>query len=322
MNIDPQNVIRDIDFPQAKGRHRGKIRESFILDDDRRAIVVTDRISSFDFVLGTVPHKGRVLNQIAAWWFGKIDEIGVPHHLISVPHPNVTVAKNVTPLPVEFVVRAYLTGTTTTSSWYAYNHHDRQMCALEMPAGMKKNQPFPDLLVTPSTKPSADSGLHDMNVSREEIIEMGLVDAETLDKAYEYALRMFRHGQKVAAERGLILVDTKYEMGVTSEGELIVIDEVHTPDSSRYWVADTYEARMAEGEEPDGLDKEFVRRMVVGAGYDVDSPENPAQYFSEDIQLAAAAKYLELYEIMTGQALDISVAGDQASIEACLESLI
>jgi len=321
MNTDLENVIDDVNFPGAKGHHSGKIRESFILDEARRAIVVTDRISAFDFILGTVPNKGQVLNQIAAWWFDRLDEIGVPHHLIEVPHPNITLAKSVKTLPVEFVVRGYLTGTTTTSSWYAYNNHDRVICGQTMPVGMKKNEPFPEIMVTPSTKPDAASGLHDVNVSREQILEMGLVEVAVLDKAYEYALRMFAHGQKIAAERGLILVDTKYEMGLAPSGELIVIDEVHTPDSSRYWIAETYADRMAAGAEPDGLDKEFVRRMVVGAGYDVDSDENPANYFNDDMRVAAGQKYLELYDIMTGEGIQIDDSGEKGIVE-CLGRLI
>ena len=307
-----------ISFDSAKGHHKGKIRESFILSDTERAIVVTDRISAFDFVLGTVPRKGQVLNQIAAWWFKKLDEINVPHHLISTPHPNITLAKSVKPLPIEIVVRGYLTGTTTTSSWYAYQNNDRMISGLEMPMGMKKNEPFPEFMVTPTTKPEVG---HDTNVSREEIIEMGLLTAEVYDQAAEYALKMFAFGQKVAAQRGLILVDTKYEMGTTPEGELIVIDEVHTPDSSRYWVADSYEARITVGQEPDGLDKEFVRRMVVGSGYDVDSDEDPANYFTEDMRMAASAKYQELFELMTGEALDTTTPNSVESIVACLESL-
>lgn len=312
-------VIETVSFPEAKGHHHGKIRESFILSDTQRAIVVTDRISAFDFVLGTVPHKGQILNQIAAWWFAKLDEIDIPHHLISVPHPNISLVKNVTPLPVEFVVRGYLTGTTTTSSWYAYQHHDRMICGLEMPAGMKKNEPFPEIMVTPTTKPTEG---HDMNVSKAQIMEMGLVEEAVYDQAIEYALKMFAYGQKVAAERGLILVDTKYEMGLTPDGELLVIDEVHTPDSSRYWVADSYADRMAAGEEPEGLDKEFVRRMVVGAGYDVTSPEDPAQYFTDDIRLAASEKYQELYQIMTGESLELTDSGGAKSLQTCLRSLL
>ena len=312
-------IVENIEFPEALGHHQGKIRESFILDEARRAIVVTDRISAFDFILGTVPGKGQVLNQIAAWWFGKLDAINIPHHLLSVPHPNVSLVRNVKILPIEIVVRGYLTGTTRTSSWYAYQHHNRKMCGLTMPERMAKNEPFPEYLVTPSTKPDASSGMHDVNISYQDIIDTGLVKKDILDKAYSYALKMFKFGQEVAAQQGLILVDTKYEMGIAPAGDLIVIDEVHTPDSSRYWVADTYEARMKAGEEPDGLDKEFVRRMVVNAGYDVDSEVDPATFFNDDIRQAASTKYRELYKLITGEKL---VIDHRQEIGTCLRELL
>ena len=220
------------------------MRDSFVLDENRRAIVVSDRVSAFDFILGTIPFKGQVLNQLAAWWFKKLDDIQVPHHLLSVPHPNISVVKNVTPLPVEIIVRAYVTGTTTTSSWYAYQNNNRSICGIEMPEGMKKNEILPTPIVTPTTKPEVG---HDRNISKAEILEEGLVTPEVYEKVEAYALKMFAHGQAVAAKQGLILVDTKYEMGLTPEGELLVIDEVHTPDSSRYWVAASYQEKLKSG---------------------------------------------------------------------------
>ncbi|MCF7830891.1 phosphoribosylaminoimidazolesuccinocarboxamide synthase [Candidatus Gracilibacteria bacterium] len=292
------STVSEINFTGAVSHHKGKVRDSFVLDDQRRAIVVTDRISAFDFVLGTVPFKGQVLNQIAAWWFKKLDNI-VPHHLISVPDPNISLVKNVKPLPVEIIVRAYLTGTTTTSSWYAYQNLDRKICGLEMPAGMKKNQAFATPIITPTTKP--DVG-HDEALSREEIFSRGLVEKSIYEQAESYALKMFTLGQKLAAERNLILVDTKYEMGIDEEGNLIVIDEVHTPDSSRYWIADSYEDRFNQGQEPEGLDKEFVRKAIVNSGYNVDdSEQNPGDFLTDEIRVSASQKYIELYERMTGE---------------------
>src|SRR3954453_8600265 len=215
--------------PESPGRRRfaGKVRDIFEMPGDRLAIAVTDRISVFDYVIGTVPFKGQVLNQLAAWWLRKLDDIGVPHHLISVPHPNVSIVRRATALPIEIVVRGYLTGSTKTSSWYAYQHHNREISGITMPAGMKKNEPFPAPIITPSTKPTVG---HDVNISRREILEQELTTPQFLDAAEDYALRMFAHGQALAARRGLILVDTKYEMGITADNELIVIDEVHTPD--------------------------------------------------------------------------------------------
>lgn len=229
--------------PPVGNAHRfsGKVRDNFCFPNGRMAIVVTDRVSVFDFKIGTIPYKGQVLNQLAAWWFERLDSIGVPHHLLAMPHPNVSVVQKVTPLPIEMIIRAYLTGTTTTSSWYAYQHHDRTICGLKMPPGMKKNEPFPKVISTPTTKASMG---HDENISRSDILDRGLVAEKTLEAAEHYALEMFALGQEVAKTRGLILVDTKYERGMTDEGKLIVIDEVHTPDSSRYWIAESYYACM------------------------------------------------------------------------------
>ena len=294
------STVDVIVFPQAQSHHKGKVRESFVLDDVRRAIVVSDRISAFDFVLGTVPFKGQVLNQIAAWWFHKLDGI-IPHHLLDVPDPNISLVKNVQPLPVEIIVRGYLTGSTKTSSWYAYQNLNRMICGIEMPEGMKKNQKFETAFITPTTKPTAE-GEHDENIPSDEVVARGLVDAETWSKAQEYALKMFDFGQKIALEHGLILVDTKYEMGITTDGELVVIDEVHTPDSSRYWIADTYQSFFDAGNEPEALSKEFVRTELVAKGYNVDDASaDPSQYLTDDLRVMAARKYIELYERVTGE---------------------
>ena len=314
-------TVDKIAFPQAKFQHSGKVRESFGLENNRRAIVVTDRISAFDFILGTVPFKGQVLNQITAWWFKKLDGV-VPHHLISVPDPNVSLVKSVKVLPIEIIVRGYLTGTTKTSSWYAYQNLDRKICGLTMPAGMKKDEKFPEPIITPTTKPT-EAGEHDEAISREEIISQGLVSEEVYKLAEEYALKMFALGQKVASEHGLILVDTKYEMGIDADGNLIVIDEVHTPDSSRYWIADTYEERMAQGLPPEALSKEFVREAIVNQGYDVnDLSVNPAKFLHDDLRVEAAMRYIELYERMTGEKFIFPEEGNATErIENVLQEL-
>jgi phosphoribosylaminoimidazole-succinocarboxamide synthase len=283
----------------------GKVRDSFLLNEEERAIVVSDRVSSFDFVLGTIPFKGAVLNQIAAFWFEKLKEIGVPTHFISTPDPNISIVKNAKVLPVEIIVRGYLTGTTKTSSWYAYQNCGQMISDIKMPDGMKKNQKFKTPIITPTTKPSIESGLHDEKISREEIISRGLVSEKIYCKAEELAMKMFTFGQDVAAKRGLILVDTKYEMGIDSQGELMVIDEVHTPDSSRYWIADSYEDLFLRGAEPEALDKEFVRKMIIAEGYDINSSENPAKYMTDEIRFQAAKKYLELFEKITGKSFQI-----------------
>ena len=316
------STVDKIDFPGSLSYHSGKVRESFTLPNEQRAIVVSDRISAFDFILGTIPFKGQVLNRIAAWWFAKLDGV-VNHHFISAPDPNISLVKNAKVLPVEIIVRGYLTGTTKTSSWYAYENLDRQICELEMPEGMKKNQKFDTPIITPTTKPTEPCA-HDEAISKEEIIEQGFVTAEMYELVEEYALKMFTLGQKVAAERGMILVDTKYEMGIDSEGNLMVVDEVHTPDSSRYWIADSYEERFNNNEEPDMLDKEFVRRMIVEAGYDVnDLDQDPAKFMTDELRMMAAEKYIQLFEKMTGEAFSFpEELNGKERIENSLQSLL
>jgi phosphoribosylaminoimidazole-succinocarboxamide synthase len=307
--MSPQNLIEaaldhTIDqIPESPARRRlsGKVRDVFELPGDRLALVTTDRISVFDYVIGTVPFKGQVLNQLAGWWLRRLDDIGIPHHLLSVPHPNVSIVRRATALPIEIVVRGYLTGSTKTSSWYAYQNLDRVISGIIMPDGMKKNEPFAAPIITPSTKP--DVG-HDENISRDEILARGLATPAVLEQAEDYALRMFAHGQELAAARGLILVDTKYEMGITADQQLIVIDEVHTPDSSRYWLRATYDDRFANGQEPESLDKEFVRRMIVDNGYDITSSVHPEKFLTDDIRIEAARRYLRLFEAVTGTAIE------------------
>ncbi len=306
-------VIENVPDVEGLERSSGKVRESFVAGNGARAIVVTDRISVFDYVIGCVPHKGRVLNAIAAHWFDHLTQLGVPHHLLSVPHPNVSYTIDARPLPLEFVVRGYLTGSTTTSAWYAYQHNDRRISGVEMPAGMAKNEKFAENILTPSTK---GEGGHDESISRGEVMRRDLVSETQFDEAAALAMKMFAYGQERAADLGLILVDTKYEFGIDRNGRVIVIDEVHTPDSSRYWIADTYAARLAAGEEPENLDKEFVRRMIVDAGYDVDSTQNPADFFTAHMRSEASLRYLDLFRRITGADLDVTTSPATSLVEA------
>ncbi len=304
-------TVDKVEFDEAEISQHGKVRDSFIINNSR-VIVVSDRVSAFDFILGTIPYKGMILNQIAAWWFNQLEKIDINHHLISTPHPNISVVKDATIIPIEVIVRGYLTGTTTTSSWYAYENLDRMICGIEMPEGMKKNQKFDNIILTPTTKP--DRG-HDRGISAEQIIDQGILkpycelmclnEEEIWHKIEKTALKLFAFGQKIAKKQGLILVDTKYEMGVDQDGELILVDEVHTPDSSRYWIKQSYKTRFERGLEPESLDKEFVRQMVVDAGYDVDSDEDPSKYMTDEIRISASEKYIELYEKMTGTKFDV-----------------
>jgi phosphoribosylaminoimidazole-succinocarboxamide synthase len=281
-------------FHELGNKYEGKVRDCYTLDG-RRTIVVSDRISAFDVVLGTIPFKGQVLNRMAAFWFEATANLA-PNHVVNVPDPNVMVARECKPLPVEFVMRSYLTGVTTTSIWYAYERGAREFCGHELPEGMKKNQKLEKAILTPSTKP--EKGGHDESMSRERILEMGALSAQDFDEAALMCARLFAFGQGEAARRGLILVDTKYEIGRRPDGGLCFIDEIHTPDSSRYWYADDYDARVARGEEPHSLDKEYVRRTLVDQGYKGDGP--PPK-LTDDVRVEAARRYIQVCELVTGR---------------------
>src|SRR5579871_1212319 len=245
-------------------KYEGKVRDNYTTADGRRYIVVTDRISAFDRVLGAIPFKGQVLNRLAAWWFERTKAVA-PNHVLSVPDPNVLECVECTPVLVEMVVRAYATGTTSTSLWTHYERGVRVFCGHKLPDGLKKHQELPAPILTPTTK--APKGEHDVSGSREEILATGKVSAKDFDEAADVAMKLFAAGQRLCAERGLILVDTKYEFGRTKDGRLVVIDEIHTPDSSRFWQRATYDERMQAGQDPDPLDKDFVRRWYIGQGY-------------------------------------------------------
>ena len=283
----------------------GKVRYSLSRQDGKRALITTDRLSAFDYIFGTIPHKGRVLNQLAAWWFTQFPP-HIKHHFIEAPHPNISVVKTVEILPIEIIVRGYLSGSTNTSAWYAYQHKNQEICGQLMPEGMRKNEPFAQPLITPTTK--AAQGAHDEPISAAEILRGKLVDPLVWEQVEATALELFAWGQSVAAQQGLILVDTKYEMGLDPEGNLVVADEVHTPDSSRYWKADSYADRLAAGQEPEMLDKEFMRLWLQENGFDPNdqfSAENPSSFLTEELRQRGSQAYLDLYHTMTGQALDL-----------------
>ena len=282
------------DFPELGEKYEGKVRDSYVRDG-KRTLVATDRLSAFDVVLGTIPFKGQVLNEMAAFWFEATADL-VPNHVINVPDPAVMVARECQLLPVEFVMRAYMTGVTSTSIWTHYQKGARSFCGHDLPDGMRKNQALPKAILTPSTK--AEKGEHDRSVSRAEILEMGVLSAADFDRAADMCARVFAFGQQEALRRGLILVDTKYEIGRKPDGTLCFIDEIHTPDSSRYWYADDYEARLAKGEEPRGLDKEYVRRTLADQGY---RGEGPAPTLTDVVRMEAARRYIQVCELITGR---------------------
>ncbi len=275
---------------------RGKVRDCYIDDAaGRRTIVVSDRLSAFDHVLGTVPFKGQILNGMACYWFEQSRAL-VPNHLLAVPDPAVSVVRECRPFPVEMVLRGYLTGSSSTSIWTHYAKGGREFCGHRLAEGMRKHERLPRPLITPTTK--AEQGAHDENISAAEVVARGLCTAPEWERLSALCLELFAFGQRLAAERGLILVDTKYELGRTPEGELIFIDEIHTPDSSRYWYADSYEAALATGGDPRALDKEHVRRELVARGYRGDGPPPP---LDDALRIEAARRYVEIFEVVTGR---------------------
>ncbi len=289
------HAVHSVDFQGRLTRHHsGKVRDIFVVDDHRLVFVTSDRISVFDRVVGTVPFKGQVLSGISNWWMERVADL-LPHHLLSVPHASCVIAKRCRPLPVEVIVRGYLTGNSSTSIWTAYANGLRTYCGHHLPEGLTRHQLLPEPLVTPTTK--GDVGAHDELISREEIVAQGLVPADLYDRISEVAVALYRRGAEQAARSGLLLADTKYEFGLDEKGVLTLIDEIHTPDSSRYWFAADYEARVAAGQEPRGLDKDYVRNYMKSQGFtgDGEPPALPA-----GIRMEAARRYIELYELLTG----------------------
>ncbi len=283
-------------FPELPGYYKGKVRDSYDLPDGRRVMVATDRQSAFDLVLSAVPYKGQVLNQTARFWFDKTADI-CPNHVLDYPDPNAIIAKKLTMLPVEMVVRDYMTGSTETSIWPMYKRGERHMYGIDFPEGLTKNAKLPQTILTPTTK--GDQGAHDVPITPEDIVAKGLLSQEQWDELARVSLAVFARGREIAAQNGLILVDTKYEFGLDDDGRITLADEVHTPDSSRFWFADSYAQRMAAGEEPDSLDKEFLRLWITARcdPYNEPVPDIPDETLKE-----FSEKYIKLYETVTGQA--------------------
>ena len=299
INKQLKNTLETVDLEISSEHYRGKVRENYY--KDKEIIMVTsDRVSAFDHVLGTIPFKGQILNEIACFWFDKTKEI-VPNHFISSPDPQVLITKKAKTLPVEVIVRKYITG----SLWREYNEGINGQYGFMLPNNLVENQKFDKPILTPSTK--AEYGLHDEPISREEIVR-DLVDEKIYKKAEEYALELFDLGQKWANKMGLILVDTKYEFGIY-EGELIVIDEIHTPDSSRYWVASEYEERFKNSKPQKMLDKENIRQWLIDKGF---KGEGTPPKLTDDIRTLLAEKYIELYKALLGKDF-IPEVGDVSS---------
>mgnify|MGYP001156668835 CR=1 FL=1 len=287
-------LLTDAEFPELPGFCRNKVRDTYQLPGGRRLLISTDRQSAFDQILTAVPHKGQVLTQIARYWFDETQDI-CPNHVISYPDPNVVLVKDLNMLPIEVVVRSYLTGSTNTSVWPMYARGERVIYGHNFPDGLRKNQKLPEPLITPTTKPA--HGGHDAPITEAEILRTQLVTSEQWHEIAEKSLALFARGQELAAEKGLILVDTKYEFGLDEKGTVVVADEIHTPDSSRFWIAETYQERFDAGNEPDSLDKEFLRLWVVNQcdPYKDPIPEIPDATLNE-----FSAKYISLFEQLTG----------------------
>ncbi len=299
MNIPPP-VITETHLPahMYKQKYKGKVRDMYVTTDaqhgDISICIATDRQSAFDRVLGAIPHKGQVLTSTSVWWFQKTRHI-IDNHFIAHPDPNVIIAKQCQVLPIEFVVRGYISGTTSTSLWTQYQSGVRSYCGIDFPDGLQKNQQLPQNVITPTTKHSDC----DRPITPADIVAEAWLTQEQWDYTSKKALELFAYGQKISAEQGLILVDSKYEFGIDATGNIIVIDEIHTPDSSRFWIADSYPNRMRTQQEPENIDKEFFRLWFTKNcdPYTDATLPTPPQHLTD----ALSALYIKQYEMITGQ---------------------
>jgi len=290
-------VLDDATIAELPNHYRGKVRDNYDLPDGRRLIVATDRLSAFDRNIAAIPFKGQVLTQIARFWFDRTADL-CPNHVIGYPDPNVLVCRRLAILPVEIVVRDYLAGTTGTSIWPMYKAGRREMYGHRFPDGMRENEKLPRTILTQTTK-SED---HDAPLSAAEVVERGLMTAAQWERASALALALFARGRDIAGRHGLILVDTKYELGLDESGDIVLADEIHTPDSSRYWLQGSYERRFAAGERPENFDKDFVRSWVAAR---CDFYCDPIPEIPREIVLEAARLYIEAFETITGTALPL-----------------
>lgn len=292
-------VLADATIAELPNHYAGKVRDNYDLPDGRRIIVATDRLSAFDRIVTAIPLKGQVLTQIARFWFDATADI-CPNHVIEYPDPNVLVGRRLAIMPVEIVVRDYLTGTTATSIWPMYKTGQREIYGIRFPDGLRENQKLPSTIITPTTK--AFDGGHDEPLTAHQIIAGRLLSSEQWRTVSGLALALFARGREIAREHGLILVDTKYEFGFDSAGDIVLADEIHTPDSSRYWLAESYARRFAAGEPPESLDKDFVRRWVTAR---CDPYRDPIPEIPREVVLEAARLYVGVFETITGRHFDL-----------------
>jgi phosphoribosylaminoimidazole-succinocarboxamide synthase len=292
-------VLDDATIPELPNHYRGKVRDNYDLPDGRRILISTDRISAFDINLAAIPFKGQVLTQTARYWFEATRDI-CPNHVLDYPDPNVVVGRTLKILPVEIVVRDYLAGTTGTSILTLYKKGQREMYGLKLPDGLKPNEKLPATIITPTSK--AVDGAHDAPLTSHEILDRNLLSSAQWRVVSDYAHALFARGRAMAARQGLILVDTKYEFGIDESGRVVLADEIHTPDSSRYWVMESYQKRFEAGERPDSFDKDFVRSWVAER---CDPYKDPIPQIPKDVILKTAEVYVQAYETITGKPFEL-----------------
>ncbi|MEQ8397927.1 phosphoribosylaminoimidazolesuccinocarboxamide synthase [Thalassobaculum sp.] len=304
MNIDAlktnaHRVLEDATIPELPNHYRGKVRDNYDLPDGRRIIIASDRLSAFDISLAAIPFKGEVLTRTARFWFEATRDI-CPNHVLEYPDPNVVIGQRLDILPVEMVVRDYLAGTTGTSILTMYKAGRRDMYGVRLPDGLGDNAKLPQTIITPTSK--AALGSHDEPLTPDDIVGKGLLTAEQWRTVSGYALALFARGREMARERGLILVDTKYEFGTDADGRIVLADEIHTPDSSRYWFLDSYQDRVGRGEKPESFDKDFMRNWVVAR---CDPYKDAIPPIPDEVVAQTAEVYIKAFETITGQSFDI-----------------
>ena len=304
ISAELENTLTETDLNSVP-KKKGKVRDQYDLGK-ALALITTDRQSAFDRVLAAIPFKGQVLNLASAWWFKETKHI-IKNHVIDVADPNVIIAKKCKVFPIEFVVRGYITGSTSTSLWTVYNNGDREYCGNTLPEGLKKNQKLEKSMLTPTTKEED----HDRPISPSDIVSENWMTQEDWDYCSKKALKLFEFGQKKAAEHGMILVDTKYEMGKDEDGNILLIDEIHTPDSSRYWIADSYEDRIAQDIEPQNIDKEFLRLWFVDNCDPYNDKELPPA--PDELVIELSSRYIYLYETITGSVFPFPNKGKEVT---------
>jgi phosphoribosylaminoimidazole-succinocarboxamide synthase len=295
------NCLTTTNFDQLGKKYEGKVRDTYDLGD-KLILITTDRQSAFDRILASIPFKGQALNQVSQFWFANTRKI-IDNALIESPDPNVAVMKKCEVIPIEVVVRGYITGVTGTSAWMAYSKGQRDFCGNILPEGLKKNQKFDKPIITPTTKDEE----HDEKISGVQAVKRGLVSQEDWDYISAKAIELFNYGTEIAAKNGLILVDTKYEFGKDVDGNILLIDEVHTPDSSRYWLADSYEERIKAGQEPENIDKEFLRLWFKDHCDPYNDPKLPPA--PDELVIELSARYIKLYEMITGKKFEFPEEG-------------